>query len=158
VSGEDILTGFRDPEHARALVSAIHELATVPQTFMEVCGTHTMAIAKNGLRGVMPENIKLLSGPGCPVCVTGNADIDMAIELARQPHVILTTFGDMMKVLKIWKTLYEAGIYTNAALPPAVTPELSLLRTSYMATHTDEQIDRVLQIFHQLKGSLIDQA
>lgn len=98
MSSADILKGFRDPEHAAALVTAIAEAATEPQTFMEVCGTHTMAIAKNGLRGVMPENIKLLSGPGCPVCVTGNADIDMAIELARQPHVILTTFGDMMKV------------------------------------------------------------
>ena len=65
---------------------------------MEVCGTHTVAIAKNGLRDVMPENVTLLSGPGCPVCVTANADIDMAIELARQPDVIVTTFGDMMKV------------------------------------------------------------
>ncbi len=64
----------------------------------------------------------------------------------------------MMKVLKVWKTLFEAGIYANAALPPAVPPELSLLRTSYMATHTDAQIDRVLEIFHQLKGSLIDNA
>ena len=72
--------------------------------------------------------------------------------------VIPIIIGDMMKVLKVWKTLYEAGIYANAALPPAVPPELSLLRTSYMATHTDEQIDRVLGIFHQLKGSVIDQA
>ena len=75
-----------------------------------------------------------------------------------QTPVIPIIIGDMMKVLKVWKTLYEAGIYANAALPPAVPPELSLLRTSYMATHTDEQIDRVLGIFHQLKGSVIDQA
>jgi hydrogenase expression/formation protein HypD len=67
-------------------------------TFMEVCGTHTVAIAKNGLRDVLPDSIRLLSGPGCPVCVTSNADIDTAIEFARQPGVIVTTFGDMMKV------------------------------------------------------------
>lgn len=94
----DILAGFRDPEVARRLVDEIHRIAVEPSTLMEVCGTHTMAIAKNGLRGVMPETIKLLSGPGCPVCVTANPDIDLAIEIARQPGVILTTFGDMMKV------------------------------------------------------------
>jgi hydrogenase expression/formation protein HypD len=94
----DFSGGFRNPEHARALVAAIEEAATRPMTLMEVCGTHTMAIAKNGLRDVMPANIRLLSGPGCPVCVTANADIDVALEMARQPGVILTTFGDMMKV------------------------------------------------------------
>ena len=94
----DILAGFRDPEVARRLVDEIHRIAVEPSTLMEVCGTHTMAIAKNGLRGVMPDTIKLLSGPGCPVCVTANPDIDLAIEIARQPGVVLTTFGDMMKV------------------------------------------------------------
>jgi len=93
-----LLDGFRDPEVAARLVEAIREVATAPCTLMEVCGTHTMAIAKHGLRGVMPERITLLSGPGCPVCVTANADIDLAIETARQPHVTLATFGDMMKV------------------------------------------------------------
>jgi hydrogenase expression/formation protein HypD len=93
-----VLHGFRDPELARTLVDAIRETATVPAQLMEVCGTHTMAIAKHGLRGLMPETITLLSGPGCPVCVTANADIDLAIEMARQPNVILATFGDMMKV------------------------------------------------------------
>lgn len=94
----DILTGYRDPEVARGLIEAIHRTATKPAKIMEVCGTHTVAIARNGLREVMPETITLLSGPGCPVCVTANPDIDMSIEIARQPGVILTTFGDMMKV------------------------------------------------------------
>lgn len=94
----DILDGFRDPEVAHTLVEAIHSTAQQPCTLMEVCGTHTMAIAKHGLRDLMPETVKLLSGPGCPVCVTANPDIDLAIEMARQPDVILTTFGDMMKV------------------------------------------------------------
>jgi len=92
------LSGYRDPEIARTLIDAIHATATTPVKFMEVCGTHTVAIARNGLRDVMPETITLLSGPGCPVCVTGNTDIDTAIEFARQPGVIVTTFGDMMKV------------------------------------------------------------
>jgi 8-amino-7-oxononanoate synthase len=70
--------------------------------------------------------------------------------------IVPIIIGDMMKVLKVWRTLYEAGIYANAALPPAVTPEMSLLRTSYMSTHTDSQIDRVLQTFKDLKGSLVD--
>ena len=92
------LRGFRDPVIARTLIDAIQSVATKPVKFMEVCGTHTVSIAKHGLRDVMPDNITLLSGPGCPVCVTSNTDIDTAIEFARQPGVIVTTFGDMMKV------------------------------------------------------------
>jgi hydrogenase expression/formation protein HypD len=65
---------------------------------MEVCGTHTMAIAKNGLRAVMPDNIVLTSGPGCPVCVTANPDLDIAIALAANHELTITTFGDMLKV------------------------------------------------------------
>lgn len=65
--------------------------------------------------------------------------------------IIPIIIGDMMKTIQAWKVLYEAGIYTNVALPPAVPPELALLRTSYMATHTDEQIDRVLEVFRKVK-------
>ena len=65
---------------------------------MEVCGTHTVAIARNGIRSLMPEGCRLASGPGCPVCVTSNHDIDAVIALARVPGVILTTFGDMTRV------------------------------------------------------------
>lgn len=91
-------SAFGDPIVVKRLIDKIHAAATTPVKFMEVCGTHTVAIAKNGLRDVMPETITLLSGPGCPVCVTANRDIDMAIEMGRQPGVILTTFGDMIKV------------------------------------------------------------
>lgn len=95
----DLSAGFRDPDIARRLVSQINELDIPPVKFMEVCGTHTVAIARNGLREVVPDDrIMLLSGPGCPVCVTANPDIDIAIEMTRQPGVILTTFGDMIKV------------------------------------------------------------
>lgn len=92
------LSAFRDPQIARGLIEAIDATKTGPVKIMEVCGTHTVAIAKNGLRAVMPERVTLLSGPGCPVCVTANVDIDVAIELAKQPDIVITTFGDMMKV------------------------------------------------------------
>lgn len=101
------LSGFRDPEIARGLIEAIHSTAVTPAKFMEVCGTHTVAIAKHGLRAVMPETITLLSGPGCPVCVTANRDIDTAIEMGRQPGVVLTTFGDMMKVPGSYSSLSQ---------------------------------------------------
>ncbi|HBU69350.1 MAG TPA: hydrogenase formation protein HypD [Elusimicrobia bacterium] len=65
---------------------------------MEVCGTHTMAIARHGLRKLFPKNVKMLSGPGCPVCVTPIEDIDKAIEIGKIRNVILTTFGDMLHV------------------------------------------------------------
>ena len=65
--------------------------------------------------------------------------------------IIPIIIGDMMKALEAWKIFFEAGIYLNVALPPSVPPELSLLRTSYMATHTDEQVDRVLEVFKKVK-------
>jgi hydrogenase expression/formation protein HypD len=65
---------------------------------MEVCGTHTMAIGQHGLRSLLPENIRLVSGPGCPVCVTPVGTIDHAVALSQHSDVIITTFGDMMRV------------------------------------------------------------
>ena len=65
---------------------------------MEVCGTHTMAIARAGIKKLLPDSVRLISGPGCPVCVTDQEDIDRAITVARQKDVIMTTFGDMMRV------------------------------------------------------------
>lgn len=67
-------------------------------TFMEVCGTHTMAIFRYGLRELLPANICLISGPGCPVCVTPNEYLDKAIALSKMDDVIIATFGDMMRV------------------------------------------------------------
>jgi hydrogenase expression/formation protein HypD len=67
-------------------------------SLMEVCGTHTVAIFKSGLKSILPDNIKLLSGPGCPVCVTPNTYLDRAIALSRLDDVIIVTFGDMMRV------------------------------------------------------------
>jgi len=67
-------------------------------TLMEVCGTHTMAIARSGLKTLLPENIRLLSGPGCPVCVTPAEVIDAVLELAMEKNVILASYGDMLRV------------------------------------------------------------
>lgn len=65
---------------------------------MEVCGTHTMAIARSGIKSLLPKTVKLLSGPGCPVCVTPEADIDAVLSLSMRRDVILATYGDMVRV------------------------------------------------------------
>lgn len=91
-------SAFKDPKLARGLIETIHRLAPEYATLMEVCGTHTVAIARNGIRDLMPEGLRLASGPGCPVCVTCNRDIDTVIALARIPNVTITTFGDMTRV------------------------------------------------------------
>lgn len=79
-----------------------------PVNLMEVCGTHTVAIFKHGIRSLLPEGLRLLSGPGCPVCVTSIGDVDKAIAMARQEGVIFTTFGDMMRVPGGRESLAEA--------------------------------------------------
>lgn len=90
---------FRQGNVARRFEQTIRELVgDQKMTFMEVCGTHTMAIARYGIRELLLEQLVLISGPGCPVCVTSNQTLDRAIALSRRPDVIVTTFGDMMKV------------------------------------------------------------
>lgn len=69
-----------------------------PTTIMEVCGTHTHAIRRYGIRQLLPEQVRLVSGPGCPVCVTAQEDIALALALAKMPNVTLFCFGDMMRV------------------------------------------------------------
>lgn len=83
---------------AETFLAGIREMATEPFKIMEVCGSHTVAIAKSGVRELLPETVKLVSGPGCPVCVTDNSDIDRFLALAKLPGVIITTFGDMIRV------------------------------------------------------------
>ncbi|HZK71448.1 MAG TPA: hydrogenase formation protein HypD, partial [Clostridia bacterium] len=69
-----------------------------PVQFMEVCGTHTNSIFKNGIPGMLSKNIKLISGPGCPVCVTSGNYIDRTAEISMKENTVLYTFGDMIKV------------------------------------------------------------
>lgn len=80
------------------MLKDLKEQQIEPVNIMEVCGTHTMAIARSGLRSLLPKTITLLSGPGCPVCVTTQYTIDYAIKLAQEKNVIITTFGDMVRV------------------------------------------------------------
>jgi hydrogenase expression/formation protein HypD len=89
---------FRDPQLARKLLANIAARSKRPVRFMEFCGGHTHAIFRHGLRQMLPPTVELRSGPGCPVCVTANADLDRAIAMAKLPNVIMTTFGDMIKV------------------------------------------------------------
>jgi len=92
------ITEFRRSELAEGLISQIQRKSKTPVRFMEFCGGHTVTIFKYGIRQVLPETIEMVSGPGCPVCVTPNADLDKAIALSQIPEVIITTFGDMLKV------------------------------------------------------------
>lgn len=89
---------YRDPDMALALARKIKETLRRPIRLMEICGTHTMAIFRHGIRSLLPETVGLVSGPGCPVCVTATEDMDRSIKLAGEPGVIVTTFGDMFRV------------------------------------------------------------
>ncbi len=99
--GKDhFLRKFRDPEITRKLLGKIEaKAAELEQTvrIMEVCGTHTRAISEYGFRTLLPENVKLLSGPGCPTCVTAQRQINMCLALAEE-GVSVASFGDMMRV------------------------------------------------------------
>ncbi len=92
------LDEYRDKEIALKLVEEIKKKSSKPIRIMEVCGGHTMAIRKYGIHNMLPDSVKLLSGPGCPVCVTGRSFIDKAIEYAKMPNSIITTYGDLIRV------------------------------------------------------------
>jgi hydrogenase expression/formation protein HypD len=89
---------YRDSEISQQLIEKIKSISTTDVRLMEVCGTHTVSIFRSGIRSLLPPTISLLSGPGCPVCVTDQAEVDAFIELARLDDVIITTFGDLMRV------------------------------------------------------------
>ncbi|HVN71905.1 MAG TPA: hydrogenase formation protein HypD, partial [Desulfomonilia bacterium] len=92
---------YRDKEIATRLKEKIEKKSSEigkKVTLMEVCGSHTYAIGHYGIRDLLPENIRLISGPGCPVCVTAGRDVDTALALALKRNVIFTTFGDMLRV------------------------------------------------------------
>jgi hydrogenase expression/formation protein HypD len=101
------LEEYRDPEIARGLITAIKSRSRKKIRLMEVCGTHTVSIFRNGIRDVLPDTISLLSGPGCPVCVTAQGEIDAFIALAKVKDVIITTFGDLVRVPGTSSSLQE---------------------------------------------------
>ncbi|WP_297213318.1 hydrogenase formation protein HypD [Thermodesulfovibrio sp.] len=95
-------------ERLKDMIFRLSEKINKQINIMEVCGTHTVAIFRHGIRSIIPSNIRLLSGPGCPVCVTPVEDIDRMLFIAKKPEVILTTFGDMMRVPGSNGSLYRA--------------------------------------------------
>ena len=123
------LESYRSPELARRLAARIAVLAREARreiAIMEVCGTHTMAIARGGLRSLLPANIRLLSGPGCPVCVTAQRDLDRAIAIARQHPVQIVTFGDLFRVPGTQASLEQtqaAGAHVITAYSPLAALE-----------------------------------
>ena len=95
------------PDVLRGIAAKLAAAAGGPRTYMEVCGTHTMAISRFGLRDLVPPDMRLVSGPGCPVCVTAMGDLDLVVALARLPDVSLATFGDLVRVPSSTTSLAE---------------------------------------------------
>ncbi len=92
------LEDYRAPDICRKIADNIKRISKRPVFLMEVCGTHTVSIFRSGIRGLLPETISLISGPGCPVCVTSLLDVDSFIQIAGMDNVILATFGDLIRV------------------------------------------------------------
>ena len=101
------LTEYRNPELAKKVLKEIEQRVTKPWKIMEVCGGQTHSLVKNGILTVLPEQIQMLHGPGCPVCVTPLHLIDKAIYLAEKKGAILCSFGDMLRVPGSEKSLLE---------------------------------------------------
>ena len=119
---------YEDKELIGKLRERIAAVCRQPLTIMEVCGTHTMSIAKSGLKSLLPPELRLVSGPGCPVCVTDTTLISVALTLAQLPGVTLATFGDMLRVpagdLSL-RSLGEQGADVRLVLSPLDALELA---------------------------------
>jgi len=102
------ITEFRNSELAQGLIADIRRKSKRSVRFMEFCGGHTVSIFKYGIRQALPPTIQMVSGPGCPVCVTATSDIDRAVALAGVPGVIITSFGDMLRVPGSRSSLQQA--------------------------------------------------
>ncbi len=95
----DYTRDFKNPEVCRPLLEKLKQILGNNQLrFMEVCGTHTVSIFHSGLRDLLPENITHLSGPGCPVCVTHDAEVATFLDLAKRDGLIIATFGDLLRI------------------------------------------------------------
>ncbi len=105
-----IFGNVKDLSFSKKILANIKEIAKpLPKiTIMHVCGTHEYVIAKNGLRDLLPDNLRVITGPGCPVCVCPGSDVEAAIALSQKKDVILTTFGDMMRVPAGKHSLYSS--------------------------------------------------
>ncbi len=102
------LSEYRDQKAAEQLAGAIRKKVTRPWTIMEICGGQTHTIVKSGLEDLLPHEITLVHGPGCPVCVTPIELIDKAVAIAKRPDAIFCSFGDMLRVPGSSKSLFDA--------------------------------------------------
>jgi hydrogenase expression/formation protein HypD len=119
---------YRSQDFVRTLTEKLHSISNREVRIMEVCGTHTMSIFKHGLRQMLPKQVQLISGPGCPVCVTPSGVIDAFVELAGRPEVVITTFGDMIRVPGTSNSLIQAraaGADVNIVYSPMDALELA---------------------------------
>lgn len=89
---------MNDKKKCEILQKNLQQISSRNIKIMEVCGSHTMSMAKHGIRSFLPKNIEIISGPGCPVCVTDESELARALELAADPNNIIATFGDMLKI------------------------------------------------------------
>ena len=138
-----LLDSFKDPGLVKGLLAHIAQQAAQlnaqwgrPVRLMEVCGTHTVAIARSGFRSVLPPSLQLISGPGCPVCVTANVDIDHIIALTHLPDALVATFGDMIRVPGSSTSLMQRKA-EGAAIEVIYSP-LDALKLAQ--THPDRQV------------------
>lgn len=115
------ITEYRDGALALKALDAIHRESKAKLRIMEFCGGHTITLVKYGIPSMLPANIEMVSGPGCPVCVTTKAEIDAAIDIARRPDSVLATFGDMVRVPGTERSLQQAqsaGANVHVAYSP----------------------------------------
>ena len=130
------LSEYRDPELVEQYIEKIHAIVSRPWTIMEICGGQTHSLVKNGILDMLPKEVRMVHGPGCPVCVTPLGLIDEAIELAENHGVILCSFGDMMRVPGSEKSLLEAKA-EGADIRMVYSP---LEAVKLAAAHPDRQI------------------
>jgi hydrogenase expression/formation protein HypD len=121
---------FRDPDLVAGIAGNLREACRQRWTLMEFCGTHTVAIFRHGLKALLPDGLKLVSGPGCPVCVTSKSDIDRILFLCDLPSAMVATYGDMVKV---------PGSHMNLADKRAKGADVRVVYSSYDAVALAEK-------------------
>lgn len=124
---------YRNPDLIEKLCESIKKTAHQPSVFMEVCGGHTMAIQKFGIPSLLPSTLKLISGPGCPVCVTDTSYIDHITALAQLDNTIVCTFGDLIRVPGSYTSLEREK--ANGADVRVVLSSLDALKTATENPH-----------------------
>lgn len=129
------MSEFRNARAAKAFSTKIKKLAQQKEVrIMEVCGGHTITIYKYGIKNLLPENIHLISGPGCPVCVTSNRFIDHAIALSRMPDITIATFGDLIRVPGSFSSLLK-----EKSQGRDIRPCYSVMEALEIATNTPQK-------------------